>query len=82
MHILGYLVAGFIGFIIGTVLTCILLCKKNLETYAQISQNASSSMTNNIEAAKAIYKSQVEAYENGEDVDTAPEDEEIKSEMK
>ena len=76
MHILGYLLAGFIGFLLGTVLTCVLLCKKNLEAYTQISKNASSSLSNNIEAAKAMYKAQVEAYENGEDINAAPEEEE------
>lgn len=64
---IGYLIAGFIGFIIGTVLTCILLCKKNLEVYTQISQKGMNSLSSNFETAKAMYKAQVEAYENGYD---------------
>lgn len=62
---IGYLAAGFVGFLLGVVLTTVLLCKQNLETYKQIESNAN--MKNSFEAAKSLYRAQVEAYENGED---------------
>jgi hypothetical protein len=69
---LGYLLAGVVGFVLGTVLTCVLLCQKNLETYKQIENKVSNgvSLKDNMAMAKSMYESAVAAYENGDTEDT------------
>lgn len=72
---LGYILTFVGGFFVGTILTTILLCKKNLETYTQISNGATNSFSQNLQAAKAVYNAQI----NGEydvDSDNEIEDEE------
>lgn len=54
-----------LGFIVGTICTTILLCKKNLEMYKQIEKNASNTLSNNMAVAKAVYKNAIDEYENG-----------------
>lgn len=53
---LGYILCALGGFLFGVVITCILLAKKNLETYKQISISTENSFKKNIEAAKGAYK--------------------------
>lgn len=61
----GYLVAGFVGFLIGVILSCILLAKKNLEAAQKIEDNVTDSVKQNYEAAKLVYRATVAEYENG-----------------
>lgn len=61
----GYLIAGFVGFLIGVILSCILLAKKNLETAQKIEDNVTNSVKQNYEAAKLVYQATVAEYENG-----------------
>lgn len=78
MGILTHLAAGFAGFLFGTVITCFLLAKKNLETYQNISQNVGSSVSQNIQVAKAVYNNSIAEYENGgvsDDEDASEEEE-------
>lgn len=56
MHILGYLIAGFIGFMIGVILSCILLAQKNLEKAQQIEQR----LKDNVNIAKTVYKAEAD----------------------
>lgn len=65
MEVLSYILTAFGGFIFGVVITCVLLSKKNLEAYQKMSESTTTSMKTGFEAAKAVYKAQVEAYENG-----------------
>ena len=66
MFVLKYLIAGFIGFMLGTIITCILLAKKNLERYQQISN----SVEENIRIAKNTYKAMTdENYDTEEETD-------------
>ena len=78
---MGYLVSGFIGFLIGTVLTCILLTTKNLEAYKQIENKFSGDVKSQFDNAKAMYNGMVAAYENGgySEDDNAENSEEISS---
>lgn len=68
-----YFIAAAGGFLLGVVITCVLLCSKNLEAYKQIESSVSSSTKGGLGSAKAMYQAQVDAYENG----TSAEDEEI-----
>lgn len=56
MHILGYLIAGFIGFMIGVVLSCILLAQKNLEKAQQIEKK----LEDNVNLAKTVYRAEAD----------------------
>lgn len=56
MHILGYLIAGFIGFMIGVVLSCILLAQKNLEKAQQIEKR----LEDNVNLAKTVYRAEAD----------------------
>lgn len=47
-----YFIVGFIGFLIGVILSCILLAKKNLAMEKKIEQN----VEQGIDAAKERYK--------------------------
>lgn len=71
---LGYLLAGFIGFMFGVVITCILLAKKNLEAYQAISKKTENNLKTNIELAKGAYK----AYLN--DLDGEEEESDVTDE--
>ena len=72
---LGYFFAGFVGFLIGVILSCILLAQKNLEKYKQIETQVSDNVQGSLESAKAMYKGMVAAYENGTDDINDDEDE-------
>lgn len=63
---LGYILAAAGGYFVGVLLTCILLAKKNLQTYQAISEKTESSFKNNVALAKVAYKSYVEEYEASE----------------
>ncbi len=56
MNILGYLIAGFIGFMIGVILSCILLAQKNLEKAQQIERK----LEDNVNLARTVYKAEAE----------------------
>lgn len=56
MHILGYLIAGFIGFMIGVILSCILLAQKNLEKAQQIERK----LEDNVNLARTVYKAEAD----------------------
>lgn len=56
MHILSYLIAGFIGFMIGVVLSCILLAQKNLEKAQQTERE----LENNVNLAKTVYRAEAD----------------------
>lgn len=60
-----YFIAGCIGFLIGVVVTCFLLSKKNLETYYKYTNKASDSLKNNVALAKGAYKAYMKEYEEG-----------------
>lgn len=62
---LGYLIAGFVGFLIGVIISSILLAKKNLEAAQKIEGSVTNSVKQNFEAAKLVYQSAVAEYENG-----------------
>ncbi len=62
--ILGYFIAGFVGFVLGCIVTNLLLIPKNLETYKAIEAKFSNSASDTISTAKALYKMQVDEYEN------------------
>ncbi len=62
---LGYLAAGVVGYFIGVILTCILLAKRNLETYQKLSSKTETSLKNNIALAKGAYKAYIKEYEEG-----------------
>lgn len=62
---MSYILTFLGGMFVGIVFTTILLCKKNLEAYKAIEQNTSNSFAQNLEAAKAAYKAEIDAYENG-----------------
>lgn len=73
----GYILTFIGGFLVGTIITTVLLCKKNLEAYTQISSGATNTFKQNLETAKAVYNAQI----NGEyDVTEEPIDEENESE--
>ena len=44
MGIFGYLLAGFIGFLIGVVISCILLSKRGLEMYNNVQKAGTESL--------------------------------------
>lgn len=46
MGIFGYLLAGFIGFLIGVVISCILLSKRGLEMYNNVQKAGTESFGN------------------------------------
>lgn len=73
---LGYILTFAGGFFVGTILTTILLCKKNLETYTQISNGATNSLSQNWQAAKAVYNAQING-EYDEDEEESDEDAEL-----
>ncbi len=58
-----YLLCVFIGFLLGVILTCILLAPKNLKTYQAISGQAEDAFKQNISAAKAAYKARTAELE-------------------
>lgn len=60
MHILGYLIAGFIGFMIGVVLSCILLAQKNLEKAQQIERK----LEDNVNLAKTVYRAEADRIDS------------------
>lgn len=62
---LGYLIAGFVGFLIGVIISSILLAKKNLEAAQKIEDSVTNSVKQNFEAAKLVYQAAVAEYENG-----------------
>ncbi len=66
---MGYLIAGIAGFLLGTVITCILLATKNFEKYKRIESQFSDNIQNQFDNAKAMYNGMVAAYENGDDED-------------
>lgn len=57
--IIGYILCALGGFLFGVVITCILLAKKNLETYQRISTKTESSFKQNVQFAKNAYKAYV-----------------------
>ena len=57
--IIGYILCAFGGFLFGVIITCILLAKKNLETYQRISTKTESSFKQNVQLAKSAYKAYV-----------------------
>lgn len=74
--IIKYLIAGAIGFLIGTIITCILLCKKNFEMYQNVQKSVGESANTvkaNFETAKAVYRATIDEYENGTDEGDAEE---------
>lgn len=63
----GYLAVGFGGFMIGVILSCILLAKKNLETAQRMGNNAVNvvdSFKQNLDTAKSVYKATIDEYES------------------
>lgn len=73
---LGYLAAGVVGYFIGVILTCILLAKRNLETYQKLSNKTETSLKNNIALAKGAYKAYIKEYEEGSNGSDNASDEE------
>lgn len=63
---MGYFLAAVGGFIVGVVITCILLSKKNMERYEQMGEKMSTSMGTTMDMAKAIYNTKLNAYDNEE----------------
>lgn len=63
MGIFGYLLAGFIGFLIGVVISCILLSKRGLEMYNNVQKAGTESFGN----AKGLYNAYMTAMGEGED---------------
>jgi len=61
----SYLVVGFIGFLIGVILTCILLSKKNFETYQRITKE----VNQNYEVAKAVADRKYNNFDEDEEDD-------------
>lgn len=59
MTVIGYLGMGFLGFMVGTIITCVVLVKKNGAQYAEI-QN---------EVRNERYFSDEEDIEENEEVD-------------
>lgn len=59
MTVIGYLGMGFLGFMVGTIITCVVLVKKNGAQYAEI-QN---------EVRNERYSSDEEDIEENEEVD-------------
>lgn len=57
---LGYILSAIGGYFVGVILTCILLAKKNLQTYQAISDKTENSFKSNVALAKVAYKSYVE----------------------
>ena len=79
---LGYLAAGVVGYFIGVILTCILLAKRNLETYQKLSNKTETSLKNNIALAKGAYKAYMKEYEegsNGSDSTSSDEEDEYET---
>lgn len=66
MQIFGYLIAGFIGFIIGVVMSCILLAQKNLEKAHQIENQ----IADNINLAKTVYRAEADKIDGINDTET------------
>lgn len=66
---LGYLGAAFGGFMVGVILSCILLGKKNLEAAKKIESNITESVKQNIKTAKNVYKSAIDEYEDNNEVE-------------
>lgn len=61
-----YFIGGIIGFILGVIVSCILLAKKNLETKDAIEAtvtNKAVSFKDAIKEAKEQYKAQMKAYD-------------------
>ena len=58
-----YLLCVFGGFLLGVIITCILLAPKNLKTYQAISGQAEDAFKQNISAAKAAYKARTAELE-------------------
>lgn len=54
--IFGYFISGFIGFLIGVVMSCILLAQKNLKYKEKIENNVTDNFNNRLSMAKAAYK--------------------------
>ena len=76
----GILIGGITGFLAGVILTCILLCKKNLEAYTRISNKTQDSAVNNFKAMKTVYKQAIDEYEYGTPAPSYEENEEHKVE--
>lgn len=74
-----YLLCVFIGFLLGVIITCILLAPKNLKTYQAISGQAEDAFKQNISAAKAAYKARTAELE-GEQPEPTASDEAVEAE--
>lgn len=70
----GYLIAGFIGFLIGVIISCILLGKKQLEAAKNVENSVTNSVKQNFEAAKLVYQAAIAEYENGGDIEGIADD--------
>lgn len=76
MGIFGYLLAGFIGFLIGVVISCILLSKRGLEMYNNVQKTGTESFGN----AKGLYNAYMTAMGEGEDEQSENAEEESDAE--
>lgn len=72
MGILGYLLAGFIGFLIGVVISCVLLSKRGLEMYNSVQKSGAEAFDN----AKGLYKAYMAEDEESEEKSEEAEQEE------
>ena len=78
---LGYVITALVSFMVGVILTCVALCKKNLETYKQIEQNVGNSASANWEAAKAVYNAQINGEYDSEASDESEDGEPVDDEQ-
>lgn len=53
---MDFVVGLIIGFLVGTILSCVLLAKKNLETKERIEKGVSTSFKDGVAQYKAIMK--------------------------
>ena len=64
---MSFIVGIVIGFFIGVILTSIILAKKNLERYKEISNKVSTEVKGTREKIKQDYQTKLAEYEKGED---------------
>lgn len=60
---LGYVLTAIGSFLFGVIITCVLLTKKNLEMYTEISGRTENNLKNNIALAKGAYNAYIKDYE-------------------